>query len=81
MQLPAAPGQVLVGAVALARQHVVAAVERAEGQLHLARADVLAAHQVVHQLVVVATRAHGAAHRCYHSAASPRKNSLKHLLS
>lgn len=62
VQRPVPPGHVFIRLVPCFRSHVVGAVQRAEHALHRPCSDVVAAHQVVDQLIVVAPRAHCASH-------------------
>lgn len=62
MQRPVPPGHVFVRLVPCFRSHVVSAVQCAEHALHRTRPDVVAAHQVVGQLIIVAPRAYSASH-------------------
>lgn len=62
MQRATLPGVVAVGLPAGLSRDVVPPIYRSEHVLHQRRADVLRSHQVVHQLIVVPTRAHSPAH-------------------
>lgn len=59
------PGEVLVRLVPCLRRHVISSVQGPEDPLHLFCADIIPAHQIVYQLIVVAAGTHGTTHFIY----------------
>lgn len=62
MQIPVPPRQILVSLVSGLGCHVFSSVESSEHSLYLSRANVVPAHEIVDQLIVITSRAHRTTH-------------------